>query len=328
MSALRDYPKIELHRHMEGAVRLQTLVDVAQEAGIDLKGASAQSIRSEAVIDRPMNDLHEVLTKFWFVQKFIATPQIVERIAMENVLDAFHDGIRILELRYSPGYMVAGHPKLNFVKIHEAIVKGIKKAKDQLENKIQVGLIAIISRDQPFAEAKSTAELVETYRSDFVGFDLAGPEVGYELKTFEPLFNQVRSLDLGITVHAGEAPRPEAPLIVKEAIDRLGATRIGHGVQIRHSKEVMNYVREKNVTLEFCPTSNLITRAVDSEQDHPLIAFLRSGLRVTLNSDDPHQFGIDLTHEYELAKKWGATEADFKLLNDHARSASFMKLTK
>jgi adenosine deaminase len=324
MQNWRKYPKTELHRHLEGSVRISTLLDVVHEAGV--KTYPDESVfRQKAIVNRPQKSLAEVLERFWFVQQFMATQPIIERIAYENVLDAYNDGVRHLELRYSPGYIIANHPKLSFESIHEAVQKGVLRAKKDLKENIKVGLIGIISRDQPFKEAEATADLVINHKQDFVGFDLAGPEVGFDLAPFEKLFSKVKSAGLGITVHAGEAPRPEAPEIVREAIDRLGATRIGHGLQIMHSKEMMDYVRNKNVVLELCPTSNLITQSIKSYSEHPILKFLRNDILVTLNSDDPHQFGIDLTHEYQLLSSWGASQADFDKLNTIALNASFIK---
>ena len=130
---------------------------------------------------------------------------------------------------------------------------------------------------------------------------------------------------MGITVHSGEARVPDAPRFVKESIEALGATRIGHGVQIIHDVEVINFVKRQNVLLELCPTSNYLTQAVDSVKVHPIRKLMDLGVKVSLNSDDPHLFGIDLTHEYELlARTHGFGKKEFDQMNQNALEFTFL----
>lgn len=316
---------MELHRHLEGAIRVQTILDVAGEAGVDLSCESLEELREKALILKPMQNLKEVLDKFWLFQSVLANPSIISRVAYENCIDAYHDGIRVLELRYSPSFINHNHPELNYDVIHEAIVGGVKKATHELGGKIAVGLICIITRDQPLAEADRTADFAINHRKSFVGFDLAGEEVGFKSSQFVNYFERVKKAGLRITVHSGEEAVAEAPQFVKESIELLGAERIGHGLQIIHDKKVIDFVKSRNVVLELCPSSNVITNAVKDLKSHPIKRLMDLGVRVTLNSDDPHIFGIDLTNEYEvLEQELGFTERDFETLTKEALEATFV----
>jgi adenosine deaminase len=312
---------------MEGAVRLQTVLDVAQEAGVKLPTRAIEELRRHALITEPMKDLATVLNKFMLVQSCLATPSILKRVAYENCIDAHLDGIRVFEMRYSPGFIAFNHPMLTYDSIHQAIVDGVEKAEKEFKGKLAVGLICIISRDQPAIEHEKTTDFVLQNKSAFVGFDLAGDEAAFPPKLFRKYFDRVRGAGLGITVHCGEVPG-SAPW-VRDSILELGAQRIGHGIQISHDRSVMDFVREKNVTLENCPTSNVLTQGVDKLENHPLPLFLKENIPVTLNSDDPHIFGIDLTHEYEVCDKvLGLTEDDFIKLNERALKVTFIDQEK
>ena len=312
---------------MEGAVRLQTVLDVADEAGVRLPTRKLEEIRHHALILEPMADLATVLNKFELVQSCLATPGILKRVAYENCIDAFNDGIRVLELRYSPGFIAMNHPQLHFDSIHRAIVDGVEKAEKELKGKLAVGLICIISREQPALEHEKTVDFVLRNRDGFVGFDLAGDEAAFPPGPFKKYFDRIRTTSLGITVHSGEVPGSATS--VRECIELLGAQRIGHGVQIIHNPAVMDFVIEKNVTLENCPTSNFLTHGVDKLENHPLPLFLKKGVPVTLNSDDPHIFGIDLTHEYEVSQKFlKLTQKDFDRLNQQSLKVSFIDKKK
>ena len=157
----------------------------------------------------------------------------------------------------------------------------------------------------------------------FITYSFGSP---FDSKPFSPLFERARQAELGITVHSGEADVPKAPRYVRDAIDYLGATRIGHGLQIHRDQNMMNYVKEKGIVLELCPTSNWLTNAVSSLDSHPFRKLMEYGIRTTINSDDPGIFGIDLTNEYEiLAKHHNFTETEFNHCNDIAAASSFIK---
>ncbi len=327
-SKWRNFKKTELHRHLEGAIRLETIVEIAQEAGVNLPTQSLEELKSHALVLTPMKDLSSVLAKFWLIQSCLATEKILERITYENCVDAYHDGIRVLELRYSPGFINTNHPNLTYESIHRAILKGASRARIEFTD-LLVGFICIISRDLSTRDAEMTMDFAIDNKKTFIGFDLAGDEVGFESTKFTKYFKKVAAAGLGITVHSGEAFVLDAAKFVRESIEHLGATRIGHGLQIIHDKKVMDFVRKENVLLEICPTSNYLTQAIIRLEDHPIRKLMDHGVKICLNSDDPHLFGIDLTNEYELLERThGFGKSEFDEMNKNALEFTFLDKEK
>ena len=156
---------------------------------------------------------------------------------------------------------------------------------------------------------------------------MADMDIGYEIRRFTPHMTRAKKAGLHVTLHSGEEYDPDAPQHVRVAIEELGAERIGHGIHIIHDPEVMDFVKKESVLLELCPTSNWLTKSVPSTREHPIKKLMKNGVMVSINSDDPHLFGIDLCHEYSLLKNEHAfTEEEFNLVNDHAAACSFISL--
>jgi adenosine deaminase len=192
---------------------------------------------------------------------------------------------------------------------------------------IAVGLIAIIQRILPVEVGARVTDFAIENKDSFVALDLADNEVGFDAKPFAPHFHRAKKAGLHITVHSGESNVPGAHDFVRGAIENLGAERIGHGVQIYKSKETMDFVKARGVPLELCPTSNWLTNAVSSTAAHPFRQLMEYGVPVTINSDDPGVFDLDLTNEYRvLATEHGFTRAEFDRCNDTAAAASFISL--
>lgn len=274
-----------------------------------------------------MVDLGSVLNKFLDTQKLLSSPEVLERIAFEACEDAFtQEGIRILELRYSPTFVELGH-KMSFEQIHAAIVRGVTRAENTYP--MAVGLICIVQRILPLASAEQVMDFAIAHKNTFVAVDLADNEVGFDSKPFAPLFLRAQKAGLGITVHSGEANVPDAPQFVRDAIEYLGASRIGHGVQIFRDKKIMDLVKEKSVVLELCPTSNLLTSAVANLASHPLKTLFDYGILTTVNTDDPGIFNVDLNHEYKVAHEViGLSADDLKKCAQIAAERSFIPLSK
>ena len=244
---IAEIPKAEIHSHLELVLRKSTIQELAPQFGIELK--SEQDYYDRFVISEPMGDLGSVLNKFLDTQKLLASEEILERITYEACEDAFKNtNTRILELRYAPTFVQQGHDNLTFQSIHEAIVKGMKRAETDFD--MAVGLICIIQRILPVEDAEKVTQFAIDNKDTFVGLDLADNEVGFDSKPFSPFFLKAKEAGLGITVHSGEANVPNAPRYVKEAIEHLGAMRIGHGVQIHRDAEAMEYVKGLGIPLE------------------------------------------------------------------------------
>ncbi|MCB0414984.1 MAG: adenosine deaminase [Bdellovibrionales bacterium] len=322
---IKELPKVELHRHLELSVRAATIKELAPQIGIELP--DEETFKNHFLITEKMNDLGSVLNKFLDTQKLLFSEEVLERVAYEACEDAFHEGIKILELRYAPTFVIQGHDHLNFQSIHNSFVKGMQRAEKDFP--MAVGLVGIIQRILPVEEAERVTHFVIENKDTFVGLDLADNEEGFDSKPFSSFFDQAKKSGLGITVHSGEANLPKAPRYVKDAIDYLGADRIGHGVQIYRDPEIIEYVKQKQVTLELCPTSNYLTNAVPSTKEHPIVDLMNQGVKVTINTDDPGIFGIDLNHEYNLlVREHLFTQEQFELTNNIAAKESFISLEK
>lgn len=320
---LRKIPKVELHRHLECSMRASTMKDLLRQASIEFPTNDLE-FKKKFLVTEQMHDLEAVLFKFLMVQKVLSSAEILTRITEEAIEDAVLEGIKILELRYAPTYVRQGHENLSFEQIQNAILLGIENSKHL---PIAVGLIAIIQRTLSIKEARHVTDFVIDHKHEFIGLDLADNEVGFEPKPFQPLFERAKKAGLHITVHSGESNVPESPEYVRDAINFLGAERIGHGVQIYKSPEIIKFVIDRKIPLELCPTSNWLTNAVADVAVHPFKKLMDEGVLVTLNSDDPGIFDLDLNFEYGVLERFHSFSfADFSQINDTAASASFIPL--
>lgn len=323
-------PKVELHRHLDCSIRPQTLRELLTSAGEAVPTSDAE-FRSQYLVTEPMSDLGSVLRKFTAAQKALSSEDVLTRVTKECIEDAVQENIRILELRYAPTFIQDGHEHLNFERIHRAIVRGIEESQHL---PIAVGLIAIVQRIKPVSIGESVIDFAIENRDTFVGVDLADNEDGFQPKPFEAMFMKAKKNGLRITIHAGEANVASAAENVMTSIDRLGAERIGHGIQIANpeiprSVEVLREVVRRGVPLEICPTSNILTNAYKNLKDHALPRLRDAGVKVTLNTDDPGVFDFNLTHEYDaVAEVLGVSETDFRKFNEDAARASFIAIEK
>jgi len=293
---LKEMPKIDLHRHLEGSLRLQTLAEIAIEHGIDLPAYSLEKLRPYVQVTDNSSDFHQFLAKFRLLRRLYRSREAVERIAYEAVADAAADNIRYLELRFNP-VALARAQDFALSDVTDWVCKSIARA--QKSHDIWVRLILQIGRDENIDTAREIIELAIAHQDkSVVGIDLAGDEINYPPHRFAPLFRRAREEGLGITVHAGEAGSAEN---VHTAIELLHATRIGHGVRAVENSNVVRFVREHGVTFEVCPTSNLQTGVVRAMSQHPLPDLIALGLRVTINTDDPSISDTTLTDEYVVA---------------------------
>jgi adenosine deaminase len=315
---LRALPKVDLHRHLEGAIRLQTIIDLYREAGQPLAAETPEELAPEAQVLRPMSSLAEVLTYFAVAQGAFRDDAAVERIAFEAVEDLAHDNVRLAELRFSPEFLCKPF-ELDWDRAMEAILAGVERARDL---DVAVGLIAIVSRSYGLESAERTVDFALRHREHLVGFDLADDEVNHPPAMFARVLEPLRGAGIPLTAHYGEAAGPEYP---REAVQALGVRRLGHGVSVAWDPAVTALVIERGVALEMCPTSNERTNAVPSLDHHPARQLLQEGALVTINTDDPGLFGIDLTHELQVAVDvLGFDDGDLQRVTANALEASFL----
>lgn len=291
----QSLPKVDLHRHLEGSLRLSTLIEVAQAYNLDIPDTDHLRQRVQINQADPLTS-RNFLSKFEVLRKFYRSPEVITRISKEAVADAAADNVRYLELRFTPFALgkAAGFP---LGEVMDWVIEGVKKA--QFEYQIATRLIASVNRHESMKIAAQVAELAtDRLDSMLVGLDLAGDEANYPAAPFEPIFREARQSGLRITIHAGEWGPAEN---ISQAITLLGAERIGHGVRIMEDSDVVNLASERGTTFEVCLTSNYQSGVVDSLDNHPLPGMIEVGLNPTINTDDPGISQITLSDEYAMA---------------------------
>ena len=312
-------PFIDLHRHLDGNVRLQTILDLGRKHNIRLPGDTLETLRPHVQVDGFMSDLITWLNKLHWMIAVLGDYEACRRIARENVEDAKAEGLDYVELRFSP-YFMAGPNKLNPAKVVEAVVAGI--AEGRARTGLKVKLIGIISRTFGAEAGKIELEALLTHRTHLVALDLAGDEKNFPAELFVEHFKRGRDAGWAITVHAGEAGGAPS---VWAALQRLGATRIGHGIRAIDDPRLLDHLRERRIGLEVNLTSNVQTNTVPGFTAHPMKRFLGHGLLATINTDDPVISGIDLRHEYEVAAPAaGLTAADIARAQRNALEIAYL----
>lgn len=324
MALIRDwynkFPKVELHRHLEGAVRFDTLASIAKRHNLALPWQRWSELRKLVEITEPQKDLSKVIDMFQTIQKIFVAPEVLERIAFEAVEDAWNDGVRMLELRFAPSFITEGH-ELSYTDALDAIERGIKRAREKWD--IGVGVILIIIRRQNEAQAEKVLELAKKFRSRIVGLDLADEEKNFDFASLEKIFTTAANLEIPVTIHAGEEPGCAQNVV--EAISRYRARRIGHGVQVAKDADAREFVKAKEITLELCPTSNFLTQAVETIEQHPAIRLLRAGVNITINTDDPEMMRTNLSQEFRICGELlGCRKEEIRTLTMNAFNASFL----
>lgn len=323
---IKNLPKVELHRHLDCSMRFQTMVRIATHLGIQLPSSLSEQKEFFLITD-PMDNLGLVLRKFQTAQRLLHSREVLEELAYDVVCEAAHENIKLLELRYSPTFIQEGHPELQWDLIHQAFLTGIERAKKNHD--IEVGLLIIIQRTHPLALAHSVCDFALTHKDSIVGLDLADNEEGFDAKPFEPVFLRARKAGLRVTIHAGEIPTPQSIINVEESILRLGAERIGHGIQSHQSEKTLELLVSKNICLEVCPTSNFLTQAISQLHQHPLRALKQRGVKVCINTDDPGIFDYTLEEELRVTQeKLGFSMDEIRSFQQNAFAASFISETK
>jgi adenosine deaminase len=312
--------RVELHRHLDASVQPELLLKLAKERGLISPETSLLAFKNQWIIQEPLADLSAVLARFTLFQKVLDRADVLERVAREVVGDCWKEGSESVELRYCPSF-VSEHSQLSWEESLNAFQRGIQQGL-QLYPAMKAGLICIALRDSGPEEVDRTVDFFLKHQNQFIGLDLAGNEGHFPCRLFESSFKKAIQRQANITIHAGEASGPDS---IWEAIELLGAKRIGHGVASIQDPKLVNYLIEKQICLEMCPTSNYLTRAVPSLSDHPLPQLLRAGVPVSINTDDPGIFGVTLEDEFQICRKeMGMTSEELSFCQEHARKASFL----
>src|SRR5215218_4327765 len=291
---LRRIPKAELHCHLDGSVRPQTLLDLGREQGVAMPRGDAEALRDYMLVNDARN-LEDYLARFEVTLSVMQTEAALERIAYELAVDAAAEGVRYIEVRYAPVLNVRQGLELGAVV--EAPLRGLARA--GRDAGVVGRLIVCAIRNMPTATSLGLARLaVEYRRRGVVGFDLAGGEAGNPATRHARAFAHAREHDLACTCHAGEGAGAES---VRDAVHGCCVHRVGHATRLIEDERLLDYVNDRRIALEICLTSNVQTRAADSYERHPFRAYFDRGLNVVLNTDNRLMSGTTLTDEYAHA---------------------------
>lgn len=317
---LHALPKVDLHRHLEGSLRLETLAEIAQEHGIDLPSYNIEQLRPYVQFTDEEPGFHRFLEKFKLLRRFYTTREAVKRVAYEAVVDAARDNVKYLELRFSPSAL-AHAQNFPLHEVTELVIEAVQQA--QAETGVMARLLCAVVRHDSFKLAHEVIEVAIAYRDrGIVGVDLTGDEIHFPAAPFAPLFARAAACGLGITIHAGEAGDAAN---VREAVEVLNAQRIGHGIRSIEDSNVVQLLRQRGVALEVCPTSNLQTGVVDNFGLHPLRDLFVLGVNVTINTDDPSVSDTSLTDEYMVAMMGlGISLRDLRACTRNSIRAAFL----
>ncbi len=314
----KSLPKIDLHLHMDGAIRVPTIAELGEELGIKLPSYDPKELARFVQVDRDCRSLTDYLKRFEVFYPILPYAKTQERIAYELCEDCARDGVIYFETRFAP--MLACNDRFTMEDAVVAALEGLRRG--QRDFGVRCGLILCCFRSGALRENVETVKLAHKYRDKgVIGIDLAGDELRYPAAPLAEAFALARKLEIPITIHAGEGDKPEN---IREAVFEHGATRIGHGVSLRRDVELLKRVRDHGTVFEICLTSNLQTCTVPSAREHPFKRFLDEKVRVTLNTDDPAISNITLTDEFELAaREYKLSRAQIRELLLNAAYAAF-----
>ncbi|MFH1435647.1 MAG: adenosine deaminase [Pseudomonadota bacterium] len=273
-------PKTDLHVHLDGSLRINTILELAEQQRIRLPADDYDGMKKAVHAGQICDSLVAYLDAFDITLSIMQTEDAIQRVAYELAEDAARENVRYMEVRFSP--ILHTRKGLKLTTVVESVIQALRSA--QKDFGIEVGIIICGIRTINPASSLEMAQLVVAYKSlGAVGFDLAGAEYNYPAKAHREAFQLILKNNINCTAHAGEAYGPES---IAQAIHYLGAHRIGHGVRLKEDGDLLNYVNDHRIPLEMCPSSNVQTKAVASYEAHPIRFLYNFGVRVTVNTDN------------------------------------------
>ncbi|WP_246021599.1 adenosine deaminase [Paenibacillus zeisoli] len=320
MNILKLMPKAELHIHLDGSVRPDTIISLAKEEGLMLPVIDPNELRPYLHASEQCSSLTEYLSKFQLPLQCLQSAESLRRVAYELVEDAHRDHVKYMEIRFAP--LLHMEKGLTVEEIISHVLAGTDEAERKLGTTTR--LIIICLRSHPVNKNLKVVHAASAFiGKGVVGMDLAGDEVSYPPEIHRKVFEQAHDYGLPITIHAGEAADANN---IDESIRHLHAARIGHGVRLQDDAALMQWVKDHHIVLEMCPSSNVQTKAVESWSDHPIKEYFDQGIRVTVNTDNLTVSGTTLTKEYErLMEIHDFSTAQFAEMNLYALQASFLE---
>ena len=313
-----DLPKIELHCHLDGSLRPETIIDIAKDENISIPYYDIKNITKEVTAPEECKSLDEYLKRFEIPNLVMQSKQSLRRITYELLEDSAKENVKYIEVRFAPLLHIT--KGLSICEVIESVITGIKDAEEKFD--IRGNIILCCMRFMSINKAFEVVKAGKEYLSkDVVAVDLCGAEgQGFCSKFIEPIA-LAREYGYRVTIHAGETGIGKNVL---EAVELLGAERIGHGVFIKDCVEAYDMVKEKKITLEMCLTSNIQTKAIDTFENHPFYNFYNDGIKVTINTDNRTVSGTNMTKECEiLFKYFNITFEDYKQIYYNSVDAAF-----
>lgn len=319
LSVFERLPKTDLHVHLDGSMRLSTVLELGREQGLELPAADEAGLRSAMHIGEITGSLVKYLEAFDVTLQVLQTRDALYRAAYELAEDAAKENVRYMEVRYAP--MLHTRKGLRLTAVVETVLKGLHDA--EVDHGIISRIIVCGIRNISPASSLEMAELVVAYKNrGVVGFDLAGAEDDHPAKEHQEAFQLVRQNNINVTIHAGEAYGPAS---IAQALHICGAHRIGHGCRLREDGDLLHYVVDHRIPLECCPSSNVQTGAVKSLPSHPMRLYFNLGARITVNTDNRLITDTSVSQEmFLMHREMGFTLEDIKQVILNGFKSAFM----
>lgn len=314
---VKKLPKIELHCHLDGSIRPETLMKIAKKQKIEFPN-NLDSLKELLVAPETCKDLNEYLERFDLVLQCLQTEEALEAAAFDVIEQAAAENIAYIEVRFAP--TLHTQKGLALPEIITAVLKGLKKGEVLLGVKSNALLCGM--RHEELSSIEKVTSLAKEYlHKGVVGFDLAGNEVDFPPYTFKEIFELANQLDIPLTLHAGECGCGKN---VADAV-YLGAKRIGHGIAVKDTPEYFALLKEQKILIEMCPTSNFQTKTVTQLAEYPFKVFLEAGIPICINTDNRTVSNTTLTNEYMKLHKWyNLSYKEMEQLNHYAVDGAFI----
>ncbi len=316
---IKRLPKVELHCHLDGSLRPESILDIALKDKVELPSFNLDELSSFLKIGMNRGSLDDYLKRFDITLSVMQTPESLTRFSYELIEDVAAENVRYIEVRYSPILHQENGMSLDMA--IDSVKKGLRKGERDFGVKARI-IICGIRSISPEISLKLADLAVKYKNKGVVGFDLAGSEENFPAKKHKKAFYQIRNNNVNSTIHAGESFGPES---IHQAIHYCGANRIGHGTKLRQDKNLMQYVNDHRIPLEICLTSNWQTKSVKSLKHHPIKYYYNQGIRVTLNTDNRLMSDTTLSKEFMLAHNLFDFQLnDFREITIIAMKSSFL----
>lgn len=311
-------PKIELHCHLDGSLRTDTVLEIARNEKIQLPTYDKEQLSKELRVPENCTSLVEYLNRFNIPIKIMQSKESLRRVAFELMEDAAKEGVKYIEIRFAPVLHTEGG--LTITQVIQNVIEGMKEGEKAFGIHGNI-ILSCLRHRGPNSAAMVVEAGKEFLGKGVVAIDLCGAEEEGFAKNFTKEMALAKSYGYRVTIHAGETGFASN---VEEAVRLLGAERIGHGVSVENLKEAYDLVKEKGITLEMCPTSNLHTKITKAYGEHPLLKYYRDGIKVTFNTDNRTVSDTTITNEcVKINEAIGFTMEEYKNIYLDSVEAAF-----